>query len=305
MKFRDKKFVLGVLIGLLIFNILAWFVVYDLSQIRYLEVIFFDVGQGDAIFIKTPQGHQILIDGGPDSVILEKLGKELPFYDRAIDLVILTHPESDHLTGLLDVLRSYKAKNILWTGVTRDTGTFRKWQELIEKEKAEIFIAKAGQKITIGKTSFEILFPFENLENKSVKDANNTSIVLRLDFGEISLLFTGDIYKSAERELLSLASRRDESLLHPSLRSGKQLDADVLKVSHHGSKTSTAEEFIIVVSPEIAVISVGRNNSYGHPHQETLDTLEKYGIRIFRTDFNGDIKIISDGINYGVSNFQN
>jgi len=287
---KDKKFVLGVLIGLLIFNILAWFVVYDLSKIRYLEVIFFDVGQGDAIFIKTPQGHQILIDGGPDSVILEKLGKELPFYDRAIDLVILTHPESDHLTGLLDVLRSYKVKNILWTGVTRDTGAFRKWQELIEKEKAEIFIAKAGQKITIGKTSFEILFPFENLENKSVKDANNTSIVLRLDFGEISLLFTGDIYKSVERELLSLA---------------KQLDTDVLKVGHHGSKTSTAEEFIIVVSPEIAVISVGRNNSYGHPHQETLDTLEKYGIRIFRTDLNGDIKIISDGINYEVSNFQN
>ena len=290
MNFKNKKFVLGVLIGLLIFNILAWFVVYDLSKIRYLEVIFFDVGQGDAIFIKTPQGHQILIDGGPDSVILEKLGKELPFYDRAIDLVILSHPESDHLTGLLDVLRSYKVKNILWTGVIRDTGTFRKWQELIEKEKAEIFLAKAGQKITIGKTSFEILFPFENLENKSIKDSNNTSIILRLNLGESSFLFTGDIYKSAERELLSLA---------------KQLDTDVLKVGHHGSKTSTAEEFIIVVSPEIAVISVGRNNSYGHPHQETLDTLEKYGIRIFRTDLNGDIKIISDGINYGVSNFQN
>jgi len=290
MNFKDKKIVLGGIILLLIFNILAWFVVYDLSKIRFLEVIFFDVGQGDALFIKTPQGHQILIDGGPDSVILEKLGEELPFYDRVIDLVILTHPESDHLTGLLDVLRSYKVKNILWTGVIKDTGDFEKWQELIEKEKAEIFIAKAGQKITIGKTSFEILFPFENLENKSVKDANNTSIVLRLDFGEISLLFTGDIYKSEERELLSLA---------------KQLDTDVLKVGHHGSKTSTAEEFIIVVSPEIAVISVGRNNSYGHPHQETLDTLEKYAIRIFRTDLNGDIKIISDGINYGVSNFQN
>ena len=290
MNFKDKKIVLGGIILLLIFNILAWFVVYDLSKIRFLEVIFFDVGQGDALFIKTPQGHQILIDGGPDSVILEKLGEELPFYDRVIDLVILTHPESDHLTGLLDVLRSYKVKNILWTGVIKDTGDFEKWQELIEKEKAEIFIAKAGQKITIGKTSFEILFPFENLENKSVKDANNTSIVLRLDFGEISLLFTGDIYKSEERELLSLA---------------KQLDTDVLKVGHHGSKTSTAEEFIIVVSPEIAVISVGRNNSYGHPHQETLDTLEKCGIRIFRTDLNGDIKIISDGINYGVSNFQN
>ena len=290
MNFKDKKIVLGGIILLLIFNILAWFVVYDLNKARFLEITFFDVGQGDAVFIETPKRSQILIDGGPSSIILEKLNKEMPFWDRTIDLVILTHPESDHLTGLLDVLRSYKVKNILWTGILIDSAGFKKWAELIRQENAKIYIAQSGQKITIGKTSFEILFPFENLENKSVKDTNNTSIVLRLDFGEISLLFAGDIYKSAERELLNLA---------------KQLDADVLKVGHHGSKTSTAEEFIIVVSPEIAVISVGRNNSYGHPHQETLDTLEKYGIRIFRTDFNGDIKIISDGINYGVSNFQN
>jgi len=290
MNFKDKKIVLGGIILLLIFNILSWFVVYDLNKARFLEITFFDVGQGDAVFIETPKRSQILIDGGPSSIILEKLNKEMPFWDRTIDLVILTHPESDHLTGLLDVLRSYKVKNILWTGILIDSAGFKKWAELIRQENAKIYIAQSGQKITIGKTSFEILFPFENLENKSVKDTNNTSIVLRLDFGEISLLFAGDIYKSAERELLNLA---------------KQLDADVLKVGHHGSKTSTAEEFIIVVSPEIAVISVGRNNSYGHPHQETLDTLEKYGIRIFRTDFNGDIKIISDGINYGVSNFQN
>ncbi|MDP1538897.1 MAG: MBL fold metallo-hydrolase [bacterium] len=228
------------------------------------------------------------MEGGPDSAILEKLNKKLPFWDRTIDLVILTHPESDHLAGLLDVLRSYKVKNILWTGVIGDTGTFGKWQELLVKEKAEIFIAKAGQKITAAKTNFEILFPFENLQDKSIKDTNNTSIILRLDFGEISLLFTGDVYKSAEKELLSLA---------------KQLDTDVLKVSHHGSKTSTAEEFIREVLPEIAVISVGRNNRYGHPHPETLEVLEEYDIKIFRTDLSGDIKIFSDGIKHEVSNF--
>jgi len=286
---QNKKFVFYILALLLFFNVLAWFAVYDLNKTRFLEVTFFDVGQGDAIFIETPKRNQILIDGGPDSTILEKLNKKLPFWDRTIDLVILTHPESDHLAGLLDVLRSYKVKNILWTGVIRDTGTFGKWQELIEKEKSEIFIAKAGQKITAAKTNFEILFPFENLQDKSIKDINNTSIILRLDFGEISLLFTGDAYKSAERELLSLAKQ--------------QLDSDILKVGHHGSKTSTAEEFIKEVLPEIAVISVGRNNRYGHPHPETLGILEKYGIKIFRTDLDGDIKIISDGINYAVSNF--
>ncbi len=288
MNFKNKKFVLGVLIGLLIFNILAWFVVYDLSQIRYLEVIFFDVGQGDAILIKTPQGHQILIDGGPGSVILEKLGKELPFYDRAIDLVILTHPESDHLAGLFDVLRSYNVKNILWTGVVKDTSIFRKWQELISEENARIFIAKAGQRITAGKTNFEILFPFKSLQDKLVKDANNSSIVLRLDFGETSFLFTGDVYKSVEKELIER---------------GINIGSDVLKIGHHGSKTSTAEEFVRKVLPEMAVISVGKNNSYGHPHPETLVTLGKYGINVFRTDLDGNIKIVSDGINYGISNF--
>ena len=288
---KNKKFVLGILTLFLIFNILAWFVVYDLSQPRFLEVIFFDVGQGDAILIETPQGHQILIDGGPTSLILEKLSQEIPFWDRTIDLIILTHPESDHLAGLLDVLRSYQVKNILWTGVIRDTGTFGQWQELIGKEKAEIYIAQAGQKIIAHQAVLEVLHPFENLAGKSVKDANNTSIVLRLNLGGISFLFTGDAYKSVERELLSLAKQ--------------QLDADILKVGHHGSRTSSAQEFIIGVLPEIAVISAGRNNSYGHPHQETLATLEKYGISIFRTDLNGDIKIISDGTNYAVSNFQN
>lgn len=291
MHFKEKKFVSGGIILLLIFNILAWFVVYDLNKKCFLEVTFFDIGQGDAIFIETRSKHQILIDGGPTSLILEKLGKEMPFWDRTIDLVILTHPESDHLAGLLDVLRSYKVENILWTGIVRDTGAFRKWQELLAKEKAEIFIAKASQKIIAGKTSFEILFPFENLEGKSVKDSNNTSIVLRFDFGEISFLFTGDIGKSVEKEILE---------------NGINVDSDVLKVGHHGSKTSTAEEFIKKVLPEIAVISSGKNNSYGHPHPEILDVLEKYGIKILRADELGDIKVISDGINYyqyGISTF--
>ena len=286
---RNPVFViLTIFLGL---NILAWLAVYDLSRSRFLEVTFFDVGQGDAIFIETPKGNKILIDGGPDSALLEKLGENLPFWDRTIDLLILTHPESDHLTGLLEVLRSYKVKNILWTGILMDTAGFKKWEKLIKQENAKIYLAQAGQKIIISpKIVLEVLHPFENLEGKSVKDVNNTSIVLRLDFLEISFLFTGDVYKSAEKELVE---------------QGSNINSDVLKVGHHGSKTSSDEEFIKEVLPEMAVISVGKNNSYGHPHSETLAILEKYGISIFRTDLNGDIKIISDGINYEVSNFQN
>ncbi|MFH1462186.1 MAG: ComEC/Rec2 family competence protein [bacterium] len=293
---NNKKFAFGILGILFALNILAWLGVCDLSQSRFLEVTFFDVGQGDSIFIETPQGHQILIDGGPSSIILEKLGKEMPFWDRTIDLIILTHPDHDHLAGLLEVLKRYKIENILWTGVVKDTSEFEEWQDLIEKEKAEIIIARAGQKIPCSGCSgshpeqcsgwlpeqdrVEVLYPFESLEGEEVENTNNSSIVAKLVFGRTSFLFIGDIYSSIEKELIE--------------REGN-IKSDVLKVGHHGSKTSTALEFIAKVLPDIAVISVGGDNSYGHPHAETLETLEKYGIDILRTDEQGDIKLFSNG----------
>lgn len=280
---KKNKYICIVLAPLLILNIFFWITAHNLSQPEFLEVTFFDVGQGDAIFIKTPQNHQILIDGGPDDTILEKLNDEMSFYDRTIDLIILTHPEHDHIAGLLEVLKRYKVENILWTGILRDTSEFNEWQRLIKEERsregANLRIARAGQKISTRTVLVEILYPFERLENKTAKNTNNTSVVLRLVFGENSFLFTGDVYKSVERKLL---------------KKGIELKSNVLKVGHHGSKTSTAEDFIAEVLPEIAVISAGQNNSYGHPRQETLDTLENYGINIFRTDINGDVKIFSN-----------
>ncbi len=285
MQKKAKKFIYSILGFLFFLNILAWVVVYDLKNHQLLEVNFFDVGQGDAIFIETPQRHQILIDGGPDSAILEKLAKEMPFWDRTIDLIILTHPEKDHLSGLIEVLKRYKVENILWTGVIRDTAEFKEWKKLIEGERAKIFIAKSGQKIIMPRTVLGILYPLENLEGEELKDSNNTSIVARLVFKENSFLFTGDIYKSIEKELIA---------------KGTDIDSDVLKVAHHGSKTSSSEEFMKEVSPQEAVISAGKDNPYGHPHQEVLEILEKYGIRILRTDLDGDIKIISDGSNLAI-----
>ena len=294
MQKNSQRFILSVLTVLFCLNVLAWIAVFELSKPKFLEVIFFDVGQGDAIFIETPQGHQILIDGGPGSVILEKLGKEMPFWDRSIDLIILTHPERDHLAGLIEVLKKYKIENILWTGVLRDTAEFKEWQELIQHEDAKIFIAKSGQKISsptpdVGDWYIEILYPFENLEGQEFKNSNNTSIVSKLEFNEISFLFTGDIYQSVEKKLIS------EYSCSNSCKSAS-LDSDVLKLAHHGSKTSTSDEFLKEVFPKITVISVGKNK-YGHPHQEVLERLGKFGIRILRTDMEGDIKIFSDGKN--------
>ncbi len=288
-----RKFLILFVILLSLGNFYLW--QYILQLDGNLRVVFFDVGQGDSIFIETPYKHQILIDGGPDSRILEKLNKEMPFWDKTIDLVILTHPEKDHLKGLLKVLERYKVEQILWTGVIHKTADYDKWKELIKKEKARITIAQAPQKIKAGKVFLDVLYPFENLEGEEFKDSNDTSIVSRLIFGNSSFLFTGDITKSAEKKILFRCREKADCFL----------DSDILKVAHHGSKTSTSEEFLREVSPEIAVISCGKNNPYHHPHQEVLKNLKDFAKKVLRTDQQGDIKISSNGGNYhyGISTF--
>lgn len=291
---KSRNIFLLILGFLVCLNLFAWFIIYNLNKTQFLEVVFFNVGQGDAIFIEIPQRQQILIDGGPDSTILEKLAKEMFFYDRSLDLIILTHPEKDHLTGLLEVLKRYKVEYILWTGVVRETSEWEAWEGLIEKEGAQIKIAKAGQRIILRdkepKIFLDILYPFEKLEDKELENSNDTSIVASLVFGDISFLFTGDITKKIERELVIRENSCSNSCKFASL------DSEVLKVAHHGSKTSSSQEFLNKVLPGVAVIQVGKNN-YGHPASEVLANLAQFGIEILRTDEKGDIKIFSDGAN--------
>ncbi len=255
-----------------------------------LEVNFFDVGQGDAIFIETPQRLQVLIDGGPDAKILEKLGKVMPFWDRTIDLVILTHPDPDHLNGIIEVLKRYKVKEILYTGVVPED-LRQKGVDVIEKSKAEKIIAKAGQRIKLSRLNLDnhayidILYPFEDITGQRFSDFNQTSIVCQLVYGKTSFLLAGDAPKSVEYQLLAKQVN---------------LNSDILKVAHHGSKTSTSDYFLKAVSPEIAVIQVGKDNKFGHPHQEVLDILNQQNIRVLRTDLLGDIKITSDGVRYKI-----
>jgi competence protein ComEC len=286
---ENEKIVLFILGFLFLANFFAWIVVFDLKSHKFLKVNFFDVGQGDAIFVETPTGHQILIDGGPSSKIIEKLAREIPFWDRSIDLIILTHPERDHITGLLEVLKRYRVENILWTGIVRNIPEYKEWLNLLEKERANVKIARAGQRISCKNCQWkiEVFYPFESLEGEEFEDSNDTSIVSKLIFGNSSFLFTGDIYKDIEESLT----------LTPF-----NLNSEILKVAHHGSKTSTSQKFLEKVLPKIAVISVGENK-YGHPNKEVLEILEKYGIRVLRTDREGDIKIISDSKKYEISNF--
>jgi len=254
-----------------------------LNQPDFLEVNFFDVGQGDSSFIESPGGYQVLIDGGPSSRILEKLGEEMPFWDKTIDLIILSHPDPDHLSGLIDVLKNYKIGLIATNGTVSSRPEFKEFENLILKNKISYITIKKNQRILIGKNiSFEILAPLEDFEGREVSDFNSSSIVARMVYDKNAFLFTDDTTKSIEKKLA------EENI---------DLSADVLKVAHHGSKTAESEIFLNAVNPKIAVIQVGLNNQYGHPNQEVLDLLNKYGIKIFRTDKDGDIKIFSDGEN--------
>jgi competence protein ComEC len=261
-------------------NFFAWLAVFELSDFN-LKVVFFDVGQGDSIFIKTPNGNHIIIDGGPDNKVIEKLGREMPFWKRTIDVMILTHPHADHIVGLIEVLRRYKIKNVLWNGMDYNSSIFLEWKKLIEKEGAKIYVVQDGSKVKEGSALYlNIINPYFS-ENLDRNDIDNNSVVSHLIYKEYSFLFTGDIFAQKEKELVK---RKEESV-----------KSNVLKVSHHGSKTSSDEEFIKYVSPEIAVISVGKNNRYGHPNKEVLERLIMNGAYILRTDEVGDIKIFSDG----------
>jgi len=273
---------------LLLGNLFVWKEIYHFLSHPGLRVVFFDIGQGDAIFIETFQGHQILIDGGGNRwLILKKLAKEMPFWDRSLDLVILTHPDSDHLRGLVEVLKRFKVENILWNGVEKPTYTFKRWKENLEKEKGNKLIAQAGQKIEAGILKIFILYPFQNLKGKFLNRAtNDTSVVSYFLFGKNKFLFTGDITQKVEKELIECYSFK--------------LDSDILKIAHHGSKTSSSKEFLEKVSPKFGIISCAKNNPYHFPHQEVLQRLKEFGIKILRTDQKGDIKIVSDGNYLGI-----
>jgi competence protein ComEC len=290
---KYKKTTYFIIFVLACLNFFAWQEVFYLYEIKDLKVNFLSVGQGDSAFIKTSQNHQILIDGGPDSTVVSKIAKQMPFWDRSLDLVILSHPEKDHMQGIIEILKRYKADYIVWSGIKKQDAEYLEWLKVLVKQKnagAKIITAESGQKIKIGDLAIDILNPEENLFGKEVKNVNETSIVTKLIYGKNSFLFVGDIGFETEKKLVSAYSQEDV-----------ELKADVLKVAHHGSKYSTSEEFLQSIKPSIAVISVGKN-SYGHPTPETLQRLENFGINVLQTDQFGDIILISNGQEINIIN---
>ncbi|MBI4282763.1 MAG: DNA internalization-related competence protein ComEC/Rec2 [Chloroflexi bacterium] len=249
-----------------------------------LHVTFLDVGQGDATFIVTPGGRQVLIDGGPDPRrLLTLLGSRMPFWNHSLDLVVLTHPHEDHVSSATEVLRRYDVALVLERKFDYPSPEYALWQSTLVERGVPVLQALTGQQIKLDRgLVLEVLYPPDRLLSGTTSDVNNASVVTRLVYGETSFLFTGDLQWDGE-----------SYLLHRTV----PLQSTVLKVAHQGSNTSTTPAFLREVSPQFAVIPVGEDNRFGHPHQETLDTLAQVVAEdhILMTSKHGDVEFIADG----------
>ncbi len=251
------------------------------STAGLLSVTFFDVGQGDSALIVTPRQYQILVDGGPDNAIAAKLGAALPFYDRDLDLVILSHPHADHVAGLVEIIKRYRIKKIIMTGAAHTAPDYLEFLKLVKAKNIPVQVIDKPQDFSpeVG-IDLSFLWPRESLAEKTMDNLNNSSIVFKLTYASTSYLFMGDLEEEEQ-----LASATPAAILK----------SDALKVGHHGSTNANSAPFLQLVSPRYAIISVGADNSYGLPNYRTIHELTALGARIFRTDQNGDVKCPSDG----------
>lgn len=253
----------------------VWISVFSVND--NLQIIACDVGQGDAILIQH-KNNQILIDGGPDKKVLDCLGRHMPFWDRQVEIVILTHPDLDHFGGLIDVFKNYKILKFGTNGQDISKTEYGVLKEYVGGMEVEQLTLSEGMVIRLGMIHLDILHPkqrIENSENQKLEDgSNDNSIVLVLDYGDFEAIFTGDVEKEIS----------DELSVNPKVK-----DLDYIKVNHHGSRNGMTENLLKTVNPTFAVISAGFKNRYGHPHAEIIEMLQKYNIRILRTDEIGDV----------------
>lgn len=277
-----------VLALLLISAIAVWLAVASRPDDR-LHLYFCDVGQGDAILIKTPSNKQILVDGGPDDRVLNCLSQALPFYDRSLDLIILTHPHADHVDGLNSVLRTYHVEKVVFYQIPYGSADFQEFVDLLGEKRVEVTEVRAGDNLALDQqVSAHIWYPLSNEDLKVLgasinpsdgENVNDSSIIFRLICGDFAALFTGD----APGDIFPLLSQQ-----------GVVGEADVLKVAHHGSRDGLNAQIVNQLKPQLAVISVGKDNRYGHPHAQTLQELKDAGTEVKRTDLDGTIEVVSD-----------
>ncbi|HAS81069.1 MAG: putative hydrolase [Candidatus Nomurabacteria bacterium GW2011_GWE1_32_28] len=258
---------------LLIANIFIFYFDWKSSHKSFIFAML-DVGQGDALFIESPTGTQMLIDGGPPKKILSQLSSIMSPFDRSIDAIFVTNPDQDHIAGFLDVLKVYKVDKMFEPGTLTDSKVYQNLKDEIKKDGIQNILAKKGMRLNMGAGVFvDILFPDRDVSSWSTNDG---SLVARLTYGNNKIMLTGDA--SVKTEKIILEENPQE-----------QLESNILKIGHHGSRTSTSTEFLKAINPSYAFISDGKDNKYGHPHKEILDELSQFGTKILRTDILGTI----------------
>ena len=258
------------------------------SSDKNLIVAFLSIGQGDAIYIQSPSGHNVMFDGGPDSGVLRRLGEVMPFYQRTIDTLVVTNPDKDHMAGFIDILKAYKVGRIIEPGTHSPSATYAELERAIVassiKNGTKKIIAQAGMVLDLGAGArIDFIFPDQDVSSWTTNDG---SIVARLVYASTSVMLMGDAPKKTEDYLVEKAKKNPEAII---------LESDILKVGHHGSKTSSTEKFVMAVNPMYAIISAGLKNSYGHPHPSTIATLKKFLVKILVTFEKGTIIFKSDG----------
>ncbi len=264
--------------------VLAWVAALSRPDGR-LHVYALDIGQGDAILVVTPNGRRMLVDGGPSpSAVLDQLGRRFAPWDRRLDVVVLTHPDADHVGGLPAVMEGYRVAHVLDPGLEAGGPDAEAWRAVtaaVVATGAEVHLARAGGSVVLDEAvgvRADLVWPPEPPFTETERLTNDNSVVLRLRYGVVSFLLTGDLETPAEAALL---------------RRGVDLRAPVLKAGHHGSATSTSDPFLAAVAPWLALISVGADNRFGHPAPETLERLAT--IPVWRTDQRGTVEVITDG----------
>lgn len=278
----------------LVFFALGMSLIWHTTNLGNLRIIACDVGQGDGLLIITPGGKQIVVDGGPGDKMTGCLSSHMPFWDRSVDLVLNTHPQEDHLEGLIGVLANYKVAMVATTGVVNETELFKEWQKAVGNEGAKVYTPKAGDSLLLDSNrgltpKVDVLWPTEaklaEWKANPPKDTNQTAVVFRLEYGSpvggFCAYFTGDVPKEILEKLVDKKCQ-------------------VLKIAHHGSKTGTNEKILEESIPNLAIIQVGKNNRFGHPAKEVLDMLASRNIKTVRTDIDGAIEVDSDGKVYWV-----
>jgi competence protein ComEC len=290
-----------IFIFLILCNISLWFVVFTYPD-GYLHVIACDVGQGDGILI-LKKTTQIIIDGGPGNKMVSCLDRHVPFWDRSIEIVMNTHPQLDHYEGLIDVFKRYNVHYFIANGLDAIAPEYKVLKTEVGSNGTKVVNPRKGMVITSDQISFSVLNPTAEFlkENTtpianadaakilgaytSSLDPNEFSIIEKMKYQNFDALFTGD---------------SDSVVEHMAVESGSLSDIEYLKVPHHGSKNGLTQEMLDALTPEIAVISDGKKNTYGHPHKEILDMLGKAKAQILRTDQLGDVEVVSDGERYWV-----